>query len=77
MICSCNCVMGDVDQWQDPGFDPLAEQGEKQFFCPSECRTLIQTCVCLTPLRVYSTQPKFLCRLNSHLLLTNDVEETG
>ena len=28
---------------EDPRFDLLAEQGEEQFFCPSES-TLVQTC---------------------------------
>ena len=33
---------------EDPGFDPLAEQGEGQvFFYPPES-TLVQTCLCLT-----------------------------
>ena len=27
---------------EDPGFDPLAGQGQGQFFCPSES-TLVQT----------------------------------
>ena len=40
---------------EDSGFDHLAAQDEEHFFfCPSES-TLVQTCVCLTPLRVYST----------------------
>ena len=39
---------------KDPGFEPLVGQGEEQFFCPSES-TLVQTCVCLTPLLVYGT----------------------
>ena len=35
---------------EDPGFDPLAGQGElgTGFFCPSES-TLVQTCLSLTP----------------------------
>ena len=33
---------------EDPGFDPLAGQGDIRFFCPSES-TLVQTCLCLTP----------------------------
>ena len=41
---------------EDPRFDPLAGQGEEQFVCPSES-TLVQTCLCLTPLRVYGTHP--------------------
>ena len=61
MIYSCNCVTGDVDQWQDPGFDPLAEQGEKQFFCPSES-TPVQTCLCLTPLHVFCVHPNLCAR---------------
>ena len=44
---------------EEPGFDPLAGQGEEHFFYPS-VSTLVQTCLCLTPdppplppLRVY------------------------
>ena len=33
---------------EDRGFDPLAKQGEEQFFCPSESN-LVQTRLCLTP----------------------------
>ena len=48
---------------KDPGFDPLAGQGESLFFCPSES-TLVQACLCLTPLCVYGThQPEFVCKL--------------
>ena len=36
---------------EDSGFDPLVGQGDGQFFCFSES-TLVQTCLCLTPLRV-------------------------
>ena len=46
---------------KDLGFNPLAGQGEKQFFCPSES-TLVQTCLCLTPLRVYSMHSHLLAR---------------
>ena len=46
---------------KDPGFDPLAGQGESLFFCPSES-TLVQACLCLTPLRVYSTHPNLCAR---------------
>ena len=35
------------------GFDPLGEPG--QFFCPSESTLVPETCLCLTPLAVYST----------------------
>ena len=45
----------------DPGFDPLAGQGEVQFFCPSES-TRVQTCLCLTPIRVYDTHPNLSVR---------------
>ena len=58
--------MGDVAQWlrlreselkfKDPGFDPLVGQVEGQFSRPSES-TLVQTCLCLTPLCVYGTPP--------------------
>ena len=43
---------------EDPGFEPLAGQGEGQFiFCLSES-TLVQTCLCLTPpfMYVYDTR---------------------
>ena len=41
---------------EDPGFNPLVEQGEGEFSCPSES-TLVQTCLCLTPppLRLFGT----------------------
>ena len=42
---------------EDPGFDRLAGQCKRQFFCPSES-TVVLTCLCLTPLRVYGTHPK-------------------
>ena len=42
---------------EDPGFDP--GQVEGQFFCLPES-TLVQTCLCLTPLRVHGTHPS-LC----------------
>ena len=32
---------------EDPGFDPLVEQGEGQFFCPPELNR-VQTCLCLS-----------------------------
>ena len=44
---------------EDLGFDPLAGQVEGQFFYPSES-SLVQTCLCLTPLRVYGAHPN-LC----------------
>ena len=40
---------------EDRGFDPLVGQGGGQFVCPSES-TLVQTCLCLTPLCAYGTQ---------------------
>ena len=46
---------------EDPGFDPLVGQGEGQFFCPSES-TLVQTCLCLTLLCVYSKHPNVCAR---------------
>ena len=65
-VCVCDivyittCLMGDIRsvvralefESEDPGFDPLAGHGERQFFYPSES-TLVQTCLCLTLLRVY------------------------
>ena len=41
-----------------PGFDPLTGQGKAkgQFFGPSES-TFVQSCLCLTSLRVYSMHP--------------------
>ena len=48
-------------QPKDPVFDPLADHGEGQFFCPSK-PTLVQTCLCLTPLRVYGTHPNLCVR---------------
>ena len=57
---------GDIAQWlmrrnSNPktlhGFDPLAGQGEKQSFCSPSESTLVQTCLCLTPLRLYGTHP--------------------
>ena len=48
-----------------PGFDPLVKQGEVQvFFYPSES-ILVQTCLCLTPIRVYARHaPKCVRTLN-------------
>ena len=48
---------------EDPGFDPLAAQGEhgEQFFYPS-VSTLVQTCLRLTPLHVCGTHPN-VCML--------------
>ena len=43
---------------EDRGFDPLADQDEKHFLCPSES-TLVHTCLDLTPLRVRHS-PKFV-----------------
>ena len=54
---------------EDPGFDPLAGQGEVQFSCLSES-TLVQTCLCLTPLRVYGTHPNLCAGLRSHICLS-------
>ena len=45
----------------NPGFDPLAGRGERQCFCLSES-TRVQTCLCLTPLRVYGTHPNLCAR---------------
>ena len=36
------------------GSIPWRGEGERQFFYPSEA-TLVQICLCLTPLRVYGT----------------------
>ena len=43
------------------GSIPWRGQGELQFFCPSEA-TLVQTCLCLTPLLVYDTNPNVCAR---------------
>ena len=43
---------------EDPGFDPLAEQGERHVFCPSES-TLVQTCY-QTPIPFVCMAPKFV-----------------
>ena len=43
---------------EDLGFDPLAGQDERQFFSHSES-TLLQTCLCLTSLRVCSMHSNF------------------
>ena len=60
---------------EDPGFDPLAGQGEGQFFCPSES-TLVQTYLCLNPPRVYGASthicalvkdPTSICRKRAGL----------
>ena len=51
---------------KDSGFSPLAGQGEGQFFYSSES-TRVQTCLCLTPLRVYGTHPNLCARLRSHI----------
>ena len=44
---------------EDPGFDPLAEQGERQFFCPSES-TLVQTCFAPDPPFCVRHAPKYV-----------------
>ena len=47
---------------EDPGFDPLAGQGDAQFVCRSES-TLVEACLGLTPaLRVYGTYPHLCAR---------------
>ena len=46
---------------QDLGFDPLAGQGDIQFFCPSES-TLVLTCLCLILRCVYGTNPNVCAR---------------
>ena len=46
---------------EDPWFDPLASQGERQFLCPSE-PTLVQTSLRLTPLRVCGTHSNLCAR---------------
>ena len=46
---------------EDPGFNPLAGQGEKRFFYRSESEsTLAQTSLRLATLRVYSIHP-YVC----------------
>ena len=69
-------LMGDVAQWLESQnsnlktvFDRLAGQGERQFFCPSES-TLVQTCLCLTPLHVYGTLPNLCAHERSHIHLS-------
>ena len=64
-------LTGDVAKWlqsefksEDPGINPLAGQGERQFVCPSES-TQELTCLCLPPpptpaLCAYDTHPKFV-----------------
>ena len=47
-------------KFEDPGFDPPTGQCEAQFSGPSES-TLVQTCACLTPLRVYIRHAIHLC----------------
>ena len=46
---------------EEPGFNPLAGQGGEQFVWPSES-TLVQTCFCLTQLRVCGTHPNVCAR---------------
>ena len=41
-------------KFEEPGFEPLLEQGEGQVFCPAES-TLVQTRLCRTPVCVYGT----------------------
>ena len=53
----CSSVVRESDfRSEDPGFDPLAGQGEGPFSCPSES-TLVQTCLCLIALPVCGTHP--------------------
>ena len=67
---------------EDPGFDPLAEQGGKQLFFPSES-TFVKTRLCLSPLRVHGTHPNYahvkdpvsICRVG--VGLTASGMETG
>ena len=67
---------GDVAQWlksrnSNPktlGSIPLVGQGESKFFCPSES-THMQTCLCLTPLRVYGTHLNLRACQRSHIHL--------
>ena len=40
---------------EDHGFDPLVDQCEGHIFCPADS-TFVQTCLCLTALRVYTTR---------------------
>ena len=46
---------------KDPRFDPLVGQGGEEFFCPPEA-TLLQICLCLTPLHVYGMHPNLCTR---------------
>ena len=43
-----------------PVFDPLAEQGEGQLFCPS-VSTLVQTCLYLNRIREQATARTHIC----------------
>jgi hypothetical protein len=52
---------------EDPGFNPQAWQGERQFFCPSES-TLVQTSLCLTPLCV-SGMYRQICAHNTNFCI--------
>ena len=54
---------------EDPGFDPLAEQGDEQLVYLTHL-TLVLTCLCLTSLRVYHTHPNLFARLRSHFHLS-------
>ena len=47
-----------------PGFDLQAGQGNGQTFCPSES-TLVQTCLCLTPLQ--ATDGYGICNIRTNL----------
>ena len=46
---------------EDPGFNPLAGQGKRQVFFSVES-TLVQTCLCLTPLCAHVKDPISTCR---------------
>ena len=53
-LASFNSVVYLTGQSEDTGFDPrLVGQGQEQFFCPSES-TLMQICLCLTPLHAHT-----------------------
>ena len=54
---------------EDRGFDPLEGQGKRQFFIPS-VSTRVQTCLCLTSLRLYGTHPNMCARYRSRIHLS-------
>ena len=71
--------MWDLAQWSDcqksnpttPGFDPLAGQGEGQFFYPSESKLVWRlVCCAWPPLHVYGIHQNVCARQRSHIQLS-------